>query len=388
MSSNTNPSQNNLTNHIIVVGQYDNGSNLDWWIKKYDNNGIEDTANWNIIADSGNNGDDIAYDVAIDRNNYVYVVGTMYNGNDTDWWIKKYGPDGLEDTVNWNKTFGGNDDDTAYGAAVDENENVYVVGNKFNGNDLDWWIKKFDKNGLEDTTNWDLTMSGMSEGDDTAYDVVVNSNSNIIVIGGRYNGSYFEWAIVKFGSNGNITWLKTFGGKDADEKATKVAVNASDDIYVAGNTSDGNTVYLALRKWNTGGVMDQSWNSVFNRESNIDYEDFCVAVDKNNEIYSATSKYVANDFDLWRKKFTPEGTEYLANWNKTVDSNMGDDVPSHIASDYISNIFMVGYILFDNQADWWIKKYSSSGLEDTVNWNKMVDGNGGNDRAYSVCAFR
>ena len=66
-------------------------SGYDWWIKKFDANGNEDTINWNKKLNSVY---DYAYSIAIDINNNIYVAGCGVNlvnlSSGYDWWIKKF----------------------------------------------------------------------------------------------------------------------------------------------------------------------------------------------------------------------------------------------------------------------------------------------------------
>ena len=75
------------------VNLIDKSSGYDWWIKKFDSNGVEDIANWDLKFD-GNNGSDAANSIVIDSVGNVYAAGYGWNLVDTsseeDWWIKKF----------------------------------------------------------------------------------------------------------------------------------------------------------------------------------------------------------------------------------------------------------------------------------------------------------
>jgi len=160
--------------NVYVIGTKKDVSDTYWWIKKFDSSGNEDTANWDKNID-GTLGNDFAYAVAIDYDNNVYCAGTIYNGNNHDWWIKKFDSDGTEDIKNWNKIFDGAlGNDTCYSIAIDRKDNVYAVGNSLVEpvSDFNWWIKKFRSDGVEDTGNWDKLIGG-GFGADSAYSAAV-----------------------------------------------------------------------------------------------------------------------------------------------------------------------------------------------------------------------
>jgi hypothetical protein len=94
----------------------------------------------------------------VDSSDNVYVVGFGYNivggevaGSGQDWWIKKYGSKGIEDT-GWEKKLDGNrGDDKHRGITTDTEYDlryVYIVGYGSNlasdSSGYDWWIQKFD----------------------------------------------------------------------------------------------------------------------------------------------------------------------------------------------------------------------------------------------------
>ena len=144
----------------------------DWWIKKFDSNGVEDTANWNKLVDSGNDepqdyyGVDIVASIAKDSQNNIYVFGEgckLVSNSLNDLWIKKYNSNGVEDTINWNKKFYGGPTKTAYyqvrasSIAVDSKDNVYIVATNDVNNQ--WVIvRKFTSNGVEIINGWNKNL--------------------------------------------------------------------------------------------------------------------------------------------------------------------------------------------------------------------------------------
>ena len=177
---------------IYFAGYFNNGSDFDWWIKRFQPWGDEITVGWDKKIDSGSEVDDFANGMAIDSSDNLYVVGNAGG----DWWIKKFQSDGTEITDGWNQRFDGGGIDAAHSVTIDGYGNVYVVGNAGG----DWWIKKFQADGTEITDGWDKQIGGGN--DAIAYDVAVDqSGDNIYVVGygtNLVNGSGKDWWIKKF----------------------------------------------------------------------------------------------------------------------------------------------------------------------------------------------
>src|SRR5208337_2814450 len=67
--------------------------------------------------------------------------------------------------------------------------------------------------------------------------------------------------------------------------------------------------------------------------------------------------------------------EDTANWNKAFDGNNGADNILSMALDSTGNIYVAGYgttLANELVNDGWIKKFDSTGNEDTTNWNKVL----------------
>ena len=94
---------------------------------------------------------------------------------------------GVEDTANWGESFDSGSNEHVYGIAIDSAGNVYVVGYGVNlargTSSFDWWIKKFNSAGTEDTATGDKSFDS-SDGDDRAFAVVVDDASGNIYVAG------------------------------------------------------------------------------------------------------------------------------------------------------------------------------------------------------------
>jgi hypothetical protein len=83
-----------------------------------------------------------------------------------------------------------------------------------------------------------------------------------------------------------------------------------------------------------------------------------------------------------------EGTEDTIYWDKKIDGTGNNDAAYAIAIDADDNVYIVGkgtnLINGSSDSDWWIKKFDKNGNEDADNWNKQYDGNGGDDDALAI----
>jgi len=190
---------------VYIVGYSEDAALVkEWFIRKYDQKGsFKWMKTYNTSHSSEAN--DVAY-----YNGYVYVVGydDTGTGSGKNWKILKYTSDGGEPGFE-DDSFGGNGPDVAYSVAVDTRSgygDVYVVGSTFvDGQEDNWCIKKYDPNGDEITSgNWPIIYDSGDSQSDIALDVTVDENGDVYVCGYvTKSGGNKNWLIKKFKENGD-----------------------------------------------------------------------------------------------------------------------------------------------------------------------------------------
>ena len=137
--------------------------------------------------------------------------------------------------IKWNRTWGGIDGDYGMGVAVDSSDNVYLAGqtDSFGAGGYDMVLVKYDSSGGQ---QWNRTWGG-SIYFDSGEGVAVDSSDNVYLAGytDSFGAGSDDMVLVKYDSSGGQQWNRTWGGGNRDY-GWEVAVDSSDNVYLAGGT--------------------------------------------------------------------------------------------------------------------------------------------------------
>ncbi|MFX1497867.1 MAG: SBBP repeat-containing protein [Promethearchaeota archaeon] len=177
--------------NIYITGQCVEGGDSDMVLIKYNLNGVQQ---WNRTW--GEIKQDIGSDIAMDKSDNIYVVGHTWSlgGGEADIVLVKYDQQGIQQ---WNRTWGGNDQDFGNGIAVDSSANVYLAGEteSFGMGDYDMVLVNYDINGVE---HGYYTWGGANY--DTALGVAIDS-SNAVYLAGyteNFGAGGYDMVLVKY----------------------------------------------------------------------------------------------------------------------------------------------------------------------------------------------
>jgi len=160
-----------------------------------------------------------------------YVLGgwtSSYGAGGYDFWLVKTDAVGTEE---WSHTFGGSSDDRCW-QVQQSADGGYILGgwtSSYGAGGYDFWLVKTDAGGTEE---WNRTFGGSD--DDCCVSVQQTTDGGYILGGYTWffgAGNYDFW-LVRTDGNGREKWSRTFGGSN-DDRCWQVQQTA-DGGYIAG----------------------------------------------------------------------------------------------------------------------------------------------------------
>ena len=339
--------------NVYVTGDgYREGSGLDFVTIKYNADG--DTA-WVRRFNGNHNSDDRARAIGVDDLGNVYVAGSSYDTvTGFDYATVKYDPDGVQ---LWVREYDGTADSTdeARLMAVEGEGNVYVCGNSMWVDTIEsavcttanYLIVKYDCSGNE---LWSETYRERGNGEELPFSMTRDRYGNVYITGKSFVSwaHSYDYATVKYDSDGNQLWVQTYNGPGNDwDVGYAVTTDDSGFVYVTGASTDNFSGYdYATVKYAPDSA--QLWAARYNGVGN--YTDFAraIAVDAYGSVYvtghSAKESYYPTDNDFVTIKYDSGGNEvWLVSYNGPgEDPANNDDEACAIAVDADGNIHVAG----------------------------------------------
>jgi len=149
-------------------------------------------------------GTDTAWSVVLQSDGKIVAAGYSFNGSNDDFAVVRYNTNGSLDTTfdtdGIVTTAIGSGTDTAYSVVLQSDGKIVAAGESYNGLNYDFAIVRYNTNGLLDTTfsGDGIETTAIGSGDDAAYSVVLQSGGKIIAAGYSFNGSNDDFAVVSY----------------------------------------------------------------------------------------------------------------------------------------------------------------------------------------------
>jgi len=290
---------------------------------------------------------DMANDLAVDAQGYVYVTGSSEgSGGTADYATIKYAADGTEI---WVARYDGpgSGSDVANALAVDAEGYVYVTGSSDGDpgypTNLDYGTIKYDPYG---TQLWVHRYDGPGNGWDEAHDIAVDDSGYVYITGesrGTTTGS--DYCTIKYKANGDTAWVRRGGGwAGRDDYAYALALDDSSNVFVTGAALNDTTFgydYMTLKYSSSGRRI---LSSVYNRFGVNGWDGAVdIVVDDSSNFYvTGKSTGAGTGFDyatLKQMGYAPFTRRWVVHYDGPTS---GEDVANALALDAQGNVYVTG----------------------------------------------
>jgi hypothetical protein len=320
-------------------------------------------------------------------------------------------PDTLESvTVNFVKTIGGSKNESAQAVIGTLDGGYAILGhtqsmdgditNKSNES-FDYWLLKYDAN---DTLEWQKTYGGTD--DDRGNDILQTSGGGYIITGysksndadvSENNGAQDYW-VSKLDSSGNLIWEKSFGFPGADISTSVIQTNDNGfllvgvlDVSASNGEGNSKSAFKTASRRHAGGdywaikinnLGEKQWSRYFGGTFTdtpydaIQTEDNGYLIVGSSDSDDVDIKNNKGAYDFWVVKISETGTLL---WEKSFGGSQTDEAWA-ITKSNDGNYIIVGdtrsndlnVSINNGFTDLWAIKISPSG---ELIWEKTFGGN-------------
>lgn len=279
------------------------------------------------------------------------------------------------------------DGGTDFGAstAVQPDGKIIVAGYASNGFDDDFAVVRYNTDGsLDNSFSLDgkaTTDFGM--GNDRGSSVVLQSDGKIVLAGSTSNGSDIDLALVRYNTDGTLDNSFGVAGKmstdfgSSDDLGLSLAIQPDGKLLVAGYTTFGSETNFALARYTAEGTLDNSFSvdgkvtADFGSSNSLGQ---AVALQPDGKIVVSGSASNGSDEDFAVVRFNSDGTldnSFSGDGKVTTDFAMSADAGNSVAIQPDGKIVVSGYGNIGSGDVFLVVRYNADG---TLDNSFSVDG--------------
>ena len=263
---------------IVVAGYASNETNEDFAIVRYNTDGTLDSSfgtAGKVLTPIGS-GNDGAYSVVLQNDGKILVAGYAIIGSNSIFAVVRYNTDGSLDTNSDADpliSFGtdgivttdiGSGSDGANSVVLQNDGKILVAGYSNGGVTDDFAVVRYNTDGTLDSSfgTAGKVLTPIGSGSDGANSVVLQSDGKIVAAGWSNDGVYYDFAVVRYDTNGlpdedfGVSGTITTSIGTSDAEAYSVVLQSDGKIVTAGYSYNGDYTYITVVRYNTDGSLD------------------------------------------------------------------------------------------------------------------------------------
>lgn len=250
---------------------------------------------------------------------------------------------------------------------LDNFQNLIVACNTVNGaGNSDVLITKYDADGL---ILWQQTYNGSANGNDYAVQLAVNSSNEIFIAAALTQSAGVDFGLIKYSPTGSLLFSTSWGGSaNGMDIPADLKIDGSGNVYLAGvSQSTIGTSDYGIVKFNVNGIYQ--WHTTYDF-ANLHDAATSLAINGSSLVVTGASASAPTNWDYATLEInTSNGT--ITNTQRTVVPGVGLDNAVAVTIDGNNNTFITGYVEVNgNRNIQTVKINSTFGLD----WVKNFDG--------------
>ena len=339
-----------------------------------------------IVTTPIGNSDDIGYSVAVQSDGKIVVAGASQDPTGQyDFAVVRYNDDGSLDNsfATDGKTTtdikGEGATDYGYSVAVQKDNKIVVAGWTFANSDFA--VARYNNNGtLDDTFGSGGRITTSIGTTDKGQAVAIQDDGRIVVAGYSYGGDTYDFAVVRYDTNGVLDDTFNSDGKVTTDFSSDrdygmgVAIQPDNKIIVVGGAKNGTENKLGVVRYNNNGSLDANFGTngkvltsvggAFSGNSAL------VAVQSDDKIV-VTCTYSSNEgyYKIAVVRYNPDGTldsDFGNNGIVLTSISDSDDEVYSLKLQDDDKILVGGYATSSVGHDFALLRYNSDGTLDST----------------------
>jgi uncharacterized delta-60 repeat protein len=365
---------------IIMAGSSYNGSDNDFALVRYNADGSLDNTfdSDGKVTTAVGSSNDIGYSVAIQSDGKIIMAGYSYNGSNWKFALVRYNADGsLDNTFDSDgklTTAIGNANDIGNSVAIQSDGKIVVAGGSNNGSDSDFALVRYNTDGsLDNSFDSDgKVTTAIGSSHDIGRSVSIQSDGKIVVAGVSYNGSDYDFALVRYNADGSLDNSFDSDGKvttafgSGDDQGYSAAIQSDGKIVVAGKSDNGSDYDFALVRYNADGSLDNTFDSDGKATTDFGgYDDIgnSVAIQSDGKIVLTGWNYNGSNYDFALVRYNADGSldnTFDSDGKVTTAIGSGDDEGNSVTIQSDGKIVVAGYSVNGSNSDFALVRYNGS----------------------------